>query len=146
MISEKNEIQLVPGLCEGRDIWVLLNQPHFWWDEIDFRTGYQLSSLQKKFKTGFTKSKSSQVEKIAHDIQFPVPHIQIESPFLFVQASNNLKTRWLCLVQSVSDLNHPSFEKNLNSLNCRKIRFFSPLEIPTGLKTSFPDTEFISEP
>ncbi len=146
MSFDKIDLQLTSGLSPGCDLWVILKDSHTWHQEIDFRTNFQLSSLDKKRKMGFVKSKSIQVEKIAHDIQFPLPQTQVNSPFIYLQVANNLKTKWLCIIDHISDLDHPSFKENLKTLKCNKLRFFAPIAATPGLKASFPDSEFISEP
>lgn len=133
-------------LSAGAEAWVILNSENFWWKEIDFRTQFSFSQIQEKLRLEFTRSKSSVVEKIETVTELPTYSFKKENSLLFYPAKKYFKTDWIVLVTETNHASSADLIQQLQNLKVQNVRVFSPLEISSGLKTSFKHVELISEP
>jgi hypothetical protein len=130
----------------GCDMWILVNNPDsFWWKQINFFTGFLLSSLNQKIKNGFTNSISQETENILNLTDLPHFNFKSDSRIVYVCVENHFQTRWLCLLPSAQDLGSDELLRNLKNLKCNNFRLFSSIDVPTSLKASFPDLQIVSD-
>ncbi len=140
LTAEKNHFSA------GCDMWILINNPDsFWWKQINFSTGFLLSSLNQKIKTSFTHSTSQETENILSNTGLPRFDFKIKSEIIYINVQNHFLTKWLCLLNSPQDLQSADFKKNLQGLKCKNLRFFMNTDIPASLSASFPDLQIVSD-
>lgn len=133
-------------MTAGAEAWLILNSENFWWKEFDFRTQFNFSKLNKKMQLELTHSKSALVERIESAAELPVYNFKKETNLLFYPASNYFQTKWIVLVTEQNQNFTMELTQQLKNLRIESLRIFAPLQIPSGLKTSFKQIEFISEP
>lgn len=130
----------------GCDMWILVNDPEsFWWKQINFFTGFLLSSLNQKIKKGFTHSISQETENILNQTDLPHFNFKSESRIVYVCVENHFQTRWLCLLPTAQDISSDELLGNLKNLKCNNLRLFTMADIPASLKASFPDLQIVSD-
>ena len=101
----------------GCDMWILINDPEsYWWKQINFFSGFLLSSLNQKLKSRFTNSISQEAENILSQTNLPRLDYKIESNIVYLCVQNHFQTRWICLVSSAQDLGTDELLKNLKNL------------------------------
>ncbi len=130
----------------GCDMWILVNDPEsFWWKQINFFTGFLLSSLNQKIKKGFTNSISQETENILKLTDLPRFNFKSDSRTVYICVENHFHTRWLCLLPSAKDIGSDELLSNLKNLKCNNLRLFSMSDVPASLKASFPDLQIVSD-
>jgi hypothetical protein len=133
-------------LSSGCDLWVLINDSQsYWWNEINFHSSFLLSTLKKHESTSFTRSVSNETDAILLKTEFPKLDFKSKSKLTFIASQNHFSNRWICLMENISEVHSDEFINNVKNLKCKNIRFFFETDLPAGLKTSFPNAEFISD-
>ncbi len=134
------------AFASGCDLWVLIDDANtHWWKEINFHSAFLLSSMQKHKTEGFTRSVSNETENILNETEFPKFDFKSDSKILFIGTENHFLNRWIAVIQNKTDIELPEFQKNLKTLKPNNIRFFFDIALPTGLKSSFPQFQIISD-
>ena len=145
MKSNLAEQKQSEALSAGCDLWIVLNNPDsLWWQKINFNSGFLFSTLTESQKNSFTQPVPIENINILNKTNFPAFNYKSNSKVVFIGTENHFLNRWICLIESVSDLESKDFLSNLKNLQVKRIRCFFDASDSPSLKASFATTEFVS--
>jgi hypothetical protein len=131
------------------------NEKSAWYHDIDFKTGFLLSKC-RRFKMSPQRPELTQIISATQVPEFNF-HIAPENQtHLFIGTQQHLSSDWVVLIDSVktSDKVIEDLKKNLKNLKIDSLKVLvseaeaSPADqfLMTGLKSSFPDIQFVYWP
>lgn len=108
----------------GADLWIIKAEQNEWWQEIDFRSGFLLSSsllFEKKADQPIIKNILNQTELESYDFK-------INKNNLLLGSESHFPNKWILIIgdDKSDDLLEtlPSIEKMVDQLKVQSIRFF----------------------
>ncbi|MBC7466116.1 MAG: hypothetical protein H7256_08990 [Bdellovibrio sp.] len=132
------------AFCAGADLWVVQSNQNKWWQQIDFKSGFLLSSsllFQKNNDSSKVHGIVQKTETVPFDFTTPTKH-------LLLGTTNHFFNKWVLVLDSDIDSALPEIEKISQQLKANGIRFFNisrndVIETTTRLTASLPEISFV---
>lgn len=128
----------------GADLWIVNGTQDKWWQQIDFKTGFLLSSslLFKK------DNDTSKVQSIIEKTEIPAFHFESQSQHLLLGTANHLFNKWVLIINSDFENALVEIEKISRQLRAGSIRLFGIprneiLDTTARLSASLPEISFV---
>jgi len=138
--------QLTPdtAFIAGADLWVVSSKQSKWWQELDFRSGFLLSS-SLLFQKNNDKSK---VSSIVEKTETPALDFSSSTKHLLLGTKNHFFNKWVLILDSDLESAAGEIEKISQELKANAIRFFAfskenVVETTTRLSARFPEISFV---
>lgn len=133
------------AFCAGADLWVVQSNQNKWWQELDFKSGFLLSSSLL-----FQKNNDiSKVTGIVERTELVPLDFNVSTENLLLGTENHFFNKWI-LVLNTDDLESSLVEiaHISKKLNAKGLRFFAfpkndILDTTTRLSASLPEISFV---
>lgn len=132
------------AFCAGSDLWIVRNQQSQWWQAIDFKSGFLLSSslLFKK------NNNTPEVQEIVAKTESPVFDFKNNDTDLLLGTANHFFNKWVLVLDGDLESKLPEIENISRKLQAKSIRLFGferneILDTTTRLSTSLPQITFV---
>ncbi|MFZ3229743.1 MAG: hypothetical protein WA160_06035 [Pseudobdellovibrio sp.] len=117
----------------GADLWVINSDQNKWWQEIDFRSDFLLSSSLLYPK----QMASAKIEQILKQTEMIDLNFESTSKNLLLGTESHFFNKWVFVISEDLKLTLPELEKTSQSLKAMSIRFFGfPKETITSIAAS----------
>jgi hypothetical protein len=132
----------------GADLWVIEdNSNDHWWNEIDFRSGFLLSSCLYHHK----KPVANQITTLLTETALKSYSFQEDENLLLLGSAQHFHNRWILVWKNQPDSAVKKISQMANELKIKSIRIFSPdlklnQLISARLSASFDQITYVERP
>ena len=132
----------------GSELWIIENDfKNYWWNEVDFRSGFLLSSCLYHHK----KPVSSQMSQLLSETEMKSYSFNEDANTLLLGSSQHFLNKWILLWQNSPESVAQKVQQMIPSLKVKNIRVFSQDKslkqlLETRLTASFDQISYVEDP
>ena len=125
-----DKISLAEAFSAGAELWIVPDQQNELWQELDYRSGFLLSTCKSHQKP----EEPFKINEIVQQTSIEKKDFSNSSKSLLIGTEDHFFNKWVLVIPENTAESLADFAKACDSLNVKSVRFFST---PSEVVSSF---------